>query len=82
MEDQKQYCEKLYQEYVELEAKMTYAFEWKTYRPGGKIESRPLPPEEDMNRLTVVKKELKEKCKPFLNISQSEWFKINPVRRK
>lgn len=75
MEEQKIVCEKKYKEYKDLKETMDYAFEWKDYRPGEKIESRPLPLVEDMKRFKKIKKELKE-CKDFLELTPSCWYEI------
>ena len=76
MENKKEYCENLYQEYQKLKKEIDYAFELRDYHPGGKMEARPLPPEEDMKRFPEVKKELREKCRPYLDLDPGEWFEI------
>ncbi len=76
MENQKQYCENLYQEYIRLKAIIDNAFQVQNYYPGRELDSKPAPLIEDMERFYEAKKELKEKCKLFLNLKPGEWFEI------
>lgn len=77
MENKKEYCENLHKEYKELKKEIDYAFELREYHTGGKMEeARPLPPEKNMKRFPEVKKELREKCKPYLDLEPGEWFEI------
>jgi len=76
MENKKQYCGNLYQEYKKLlpKSKMD-AYD---LSPSGKI-NHPIPfiKSEDMVRIKKVKKELVGKCKSFLNLKPYEWFEID-----
>ena len=76
-ENQKQYCENLYQEYRKLEAEVKGAFLSQEYISGKDLSAgKPLPTENIEKRYMEVKKELTEKCKSDLVLKPDEWFEI------
>jgi len=82
MENEKEYCEKLYREYKELKKRIDYTVELRDYHPGEKMEARPPISEEDNRRFPELKKKLREKCLEFFSEDiLSELFEEADLRR-
>lgn len=76
MDNQKEYCENLYQEYLKLKSMVKNAIRLKDYHNNRPMEVDLEPPYEKMERSQDVKKELVEKCGQFLDLTPSERFEI------
>ena len=78
MEDKKQYCENLYKEYLELKSKAQLRARITIHNKDGSLYIKP----EDLRRRHEIKKELVEKCKPYLNLKSYQWFEIGRLYKK
>jgi|GEM_PF-6689731 len=78
MDDQnKQKYSALYQEFLELKAKVDYAFQVRSVIPNQPLEIRTAPSLEEIDRLGEIANILIKEGKKFLDLNPGEWYEIS-----